>query len=78
MSMIDILRQHYFPRSETTSRHRKISGCHTKGYANTDTIAVIQGNFSFQLFHNFEIKLLCFVVAMHDLVHDAEAIHGLC
>ena len=33
MAMIDILRQHYFPRSETTSRDRKISGCHTKGYA---------------------------------------------
>ena len=31
--MIDILRQHYFPRSETTSRDRKISGCHIKGYA---------------------------------------------
>ena len=31
--MIDILRQHYFPRKEITSRDRKISGCYTKGYA---------------------------------------------
>ena len=31
--MIDILRQLYFPRIETTSRYRKISGGHTKGYA---------------------------------------------
>ena len=30
--MIDISR-HYFPRSETTSRDRKISSYHTKGYA---------------------------------------------
>ena len=26
----------------------------------------------------FFIKLFCFVVAMSDLVHDVEAIHGLC
>ena len=25
----------------------------------------------------FEMKLFCFVVAMNDLVHDVEAIHGL-
>ena len=33
MALIDILRQHNFPRSETTSRDRKISGCYTEGYA---------------------------------------------
>ena len=33
MAIMDILRQHHFPRSDTTSRDRKISGCHTKGYA---------------------------------------------
>ena len=33
MAMIDIFRQHYFPRSEITSRDRKISGYHTKLYA---------------------------------------------
>ena len=26
----------------------------------------------------FEIKLFCFVVAMSDLVHNVDAIHGLC
>ena len=31
--MIDSLRQHYFPRGETTNRDRKISGSHTKGLA---------------------------------------------
>ena len=33
MAMIYSLRQHSFRRSETTSRDRKIPGCHTKGYA---------------------------------------------
>ena len=31
--MIDRLRQLYFPSTETAGRYRKISGCHTKGYA---------------------------------------------
>ena len=31
--MIDILRQLYFPITEKLCRYRKISGCHTQGYA---------------------------------------------
>ena len=34
--------------------------------------------FNGQLFHIFGIKLVCFVVAMSDVVHNVEAIHGLC
>ena len=29
-------------------------------------------------FHFFEINFFCFVFAVSDLVHDVEAIHGLC
>ena len=31
-----------------------------------------------QFFHIFEIKLCFFVVAMSGLVHDVEAINGIC
>ena len=34
--------------------------------------------FCCKLFRIFEIKLLCFVVAMSDLVHDVDAMHDLC
>ena len=34
-------------------------------------------SFCCQFFRIFEIKLLCFVVAMSDLVHDVKAMHGL-
>ena len=35
--------------------------------------------FSAQFFRIFEIYFFfCFFVAMSDLVHDVEAIHGLC
>ena len=34
--------------------------------------------FSGHSFRMFEIKLFCFVVAISDLEHDAEAIQGLC
>ena len=43
----------------------------TKGY----NIACFSGHFFFCI---FEIKRFCFVVAMSDLVHDMEVIHGLC
>ena len=33
MQMIDRLRQLKSPSTETAGRYRKISGCHTKGYA---------------------------------------------
>ena len=33
----------------------------------------LPGWFSGQLIRNFEIKFVCFVVAMSDLVHDVEA-----
>ena len=28
-------------------------------------------------FRNVEIEFFCFVVAMNDLMHDVEAIHGI-
>ena len=31
-----------------------------------------------KFFRFFEICLLCFVVAICDVVHDVETIHGLC
>ena len=37
-----------------------------------------QDVFSSQFFRYFEMIIFCFVVAICDLVHDAEAIHGLC
>ena len=37
-----------------------------------------QACFSGQFFHFFEIKLFCFTVAMSDLVHNVEAIDGIC
>ena len=36
-------------------------------------LAGFRGHF----FRIFEIESFCFVVAMNDLVHDVEAIHGL-
>ena len=34
--------------------------------------------FSGQFFRIFEIIIFCFVVAMCDIMHDVDAIHGLC
>ena len=34
--------------------------------------------FSGQFFRIFKIKPFCFVVAIFDLVHDVETLHGLC
>ena len=47
-------------------------------FTDIDNRGTMSAGFNGQYFRIFEIKLLCFVVAISDLVQDVEAIHGLC
>ena len=40
-------------------------------------VQCLQDSFSGQIFLIFEIDLFCFVVAISDLVHNVEVVHGI-